>query len=228
MVVGENAFVGAHVANVGSQDGNRALVCSVSQWNTSPCDDVIKADVCKCPQIMSTTWHVYDTGCVSFVSVTDDLYVQNMKDFVTVIQSRLTDLLDSGLPYFQQNTVQQPQCIKKNPNVLVLSLLETVLQFLQGRWVGWKHNGIVIHNDFQALENKRVEGGFADTISVMDVQIRAPHQIAQGHVQLHVRRNVSPGFFVLTVVSMSLLYNRDINVPIVAKMLRKQIVDHDS
>ena len=63
-----------------------------------------------------------------------------------------------GLPYFQQNTVQDPQRIKKNPHVLVLSLLETVREVLQGSWVGWKHNGIVLHNQLQALENKRVEG----------------------------------------------------------------------
>ena len=103
-----------------------------------------------------------------------------MKAFVTVIQSRLTDLLDSGLPYFQQNTVQRPQRIKKNPHVRVLSLLETLCQFPQVSWVGWKHNGIVLYNQLQTLENKRVEGGFADAISVMDVQIRAPRQIPQG------------------------------------------------
>jgi hypothetical protein len=108
MVEGENAFVGAHVANVGSQDGNRDLICSVSQeiifiWNTAPCDGVSKTAVCKCPRIMSTTWHVYGAVCVSFVSVTDGLHVQSMKDFAAVIQSRLTDLLNCGLPYFQQN-----------------------------------------------------------------------------------------------------------------------------
>ena len=124
-----------------------------------------------------------------------------MKAFTAVIQSRLTDLLDSGLPYFEQNTVQRPQCIKKNAHVLVLSLLETVRQFLQGRCIGWKHNGIVMHNQFQTLENKRVEGGFPDTRSVMDVQIRAPSQIPQGHPELHARRNVAPGLFALTAVS---------------------------
>jgi hypothetical protein len=54
---------------------------------------------------------------------------------------------------------QHPQRIKKNPDVLVLSLLETVCQFLQDSWVGWKHNGIEIQNEFQSVENKRV-GGF--------------------------------------------------------------------
>jgi hypothetical protein len=48
----------------------------------------------------------------------------------------LTDLLNCGLPYFQQNAIQRPQCIKKNPHVLVLSLLETVRQVLQGSCVG--------------------------------------------------------------------------------------------
>jgi hypothetical protein len=125
-----------------------------------------------------------------------------MKAFAAVIQSRLTDLLDSGLPYFQQNTVQRPQRIKKNPHVRVLSLLETVCQFAEGSWVGWKHNGIVLHNEFQTLENKRVEGGFTDAVSVMDVQIRAPRQIPEGHAELHARRNVTSGFFALTDVSL--------------------------
>ena len=136
MVEGEDAFVGAHVANVGSQYRCSALVCSVSQevifvWNTAPCDGVSKAAVCKCPRIVSRTWHVYGAVCVSFVSVTDGLHVESMKAFAAVIQSRLTDLLDSGLPYFRQNTVQRPQRIKKNFHVRVLSLLETVHQFLQ-------------------------------------------------------------------------------------------------
>jgi hypothetical protein len=82
-----------------------------------------------------------------------------MKTFATMIQSRLSYLLDSGLPYFQQNTVQGPQRIKKTPHVLVLSLLEALRQFLQGSLVRWKHNGVVLHNNFQALENKRVERG---------------------------------------------------------------------
>ena len=144
---------------------------------------------------------MYHTVCISFGSVTNGLNVQSMKAFVTVIQSWLSYLLDSGLSYFQQNTVQGPHHIKKNPHVLVLSLLETVRQVLQGSMVGWKHNGIVLQNQFQVLENKRVEGGFADTISVRDVQIRAPSQIPQGHPELHARRNVAPGFFALTVVS---------------------------
>ncbi len=118
--------------------------------------------------------HEYNLTCLChsmcIFCVKDVLHVQCMKSFVTEIQSRLTDLLNCGLPYFQQNAIQRPQCIKKNPHVLVLSLLETVHQFLQDIWVGWKHNGIVIHNEFQALEHKRVEGGFADSISVMDVQ----------------------------------------------------------
>jgi hypothetical protein len=77
-----------------------------------------------------------------------------MKVLAAVIQSRLTDVLDSGLPYFQQNTVQRPQRMKKIPHVRVLSLLETVCQFLQDSWVGWKHNGIVLHNEFQTLKTR--------------------------------------------------------------------------
>jgi hypothetical protein len=127
-------------------------------WKAARSDGVSEAAVRKCPGVMSRTWHVYRTVCISFVSVTNGLHVPSMKAFTTVIQSWLSYLLDSGLPYFQQNTVQDPQRIKKNPHVLVLSLLETVREVLQGSWVGWKHNGIVLHNQLQALENKRVEG----------------------------------------------------------------------
>jgi hypothetical protein len=60
MIEGEKAFVGAHVADIGSQDGNGALVCGVSQevllvWKSAPCDGVSKTAVCKCPRIMTRT-----------------------------------------------------------------------------------------------------------------------------------------------------------------------------
>ena len=151
---------------------------------------------------MSRSWHVYGTVCVSFVSVTNSLHVQGMETFPTVIQSWLRDLADAGLPYFQQNTVQGPHRIKKHPHVLVWSLPEALGQFLQGSWVRWKDNGIVLHNEFQALENKRVERGRAHTISVMNVQIRAPSAKPERHPQFHARRNVAPGVFALSAVSL--------------------------
>ena len=40
------------------------------------------------------------------------------------------------------------------------------------------------------------------TISVMNVQIRAPSAKPERHPQLHARRNVAPGVFALSAVSL--------------------------
>ena len=69
-------------------------------------------------------------------------------------------------------------------------------------WVRWKDNGIVLHNEFQAFENKRIEREGADVISVMNVQIRAPNARPERHPQLHARRDVAPGVFALGAVSL--------------------------